>query len=83
MNMTTLTALYDSRADARTATRDEAIVARTAHATEELVINKTAVDRIETMRDAVRSTRAELENDVVVTGATTTTTLLGFVPPRR
>lgn len=72
--------LFGDKVIEATATREEAVVAKTAHVTEELVVKKTAEERVETIHDSVRRTEVEVE-DSSSTG--TTTTQPGFVPPRR
>ncbi len=50
---------------------EEAVVAKTAHVVEEVGIRKDATDRVETVRDTVRSTKVDVE-DGRTTGTTTT-----------
>ncbi len=50
---------------------EEAVVAKTAHVVEEVGIRKDATDRVETVRDTVRSTKVDVE-DSRTTGTTTT-----------
>jgi uncharacterized protein (TIGR02271 family) len=42
-------------------TREEAVVSKTAHVTEEVRLRKEAVERIETVRDTVRREEVEVE----------------------
>jgi uncharacterized protein (TIGR02271 family) len=56
-----------------TETDEEAVVAKTAHVKEEVVINKEATDRTETVRDTVRREDVEITKDGSTTTGTTTT----------
>jgi len=49
--------------------REEAVVAKEARVTEEVVVNKTAEERTETVRDTVRRTEVEVEDERGRTGA--------------
>ena len=51
-----------------TETAEEAVVAKDARVVEEVVVNKTATDRTETINDTVRRTEVEVDNDVGMKG---------------
>ena len=55
-----------------TETDEEAVVAKTAHVKEEVVINKEATDRTETVRDTVRREDVEITKDASTTPGTST-----------
>jgi uncharacterized protein (TIGR02271 family) len=42
-------------------TREEAVVSKTAHVTEEVRLRKDAVDRVETVRDTLRREEVDVE----------------------
>ena len=69
-----------------TETAEEAVIAKEARVTEEVVIRKTADDETRTVQDTVRRTEVEIEDDRVGTrsaGTTTgTTTGTGTTPSR-
>ncbi len=50
---------------------EEAVVAKSARVVEEIGIRKDAVDRVETVRDTVRSTKVDVEDGRTVSTATT------------
>jgi stress response protein YsnF len=52
-----------------TETREEAVVSKEARVTGEVVVNKTAGERTETVRDTVRRTEVEVEDETGRTGA--------------
>jgi uncharacterized protein (TIGR02271 family) len=52
-----------------TETREEAVVAKEARVTEEVVVRKEAGERTETVRDTVRRTEVEVEDEAGRTGA--------------
>ena len=57
------------------ATSEEAVVGKEARVVEEIGVRKEATERVETVRDTVRSTKVEVEDGTkVVPGATTTGT---------
>ena len=53
-----------------TATSEEAVVSKTAHVTEEVVVSKGVVEHVETVRDTVRRTEVEVDDDRTSTRAT-------------
>ena len=46
-----------------TATSEEVVVSKTAHVTEEVVVSKGVEERVETVRDTVRRTEVEVDDD--------------------
>ncbi len=67
-----LAAFQERTIEAR-ATSEEAVVGKEARVVEEIGIRKEANERVETVRDTVRSTKVEVEDSAkVVPGATTT-----------
>ena len=52
------------------ATSEEAVVSKDARVVEEISLNKTASDRVETVRDTVRKTEVEIEDGTTALGAT-------------
>ena len=67
-----LAAFQERTIEAR-ATSEEAVVGKEARVVEEIGVRKEATDRVETIRDTVRSTKVEVEDGTkVVPGATTT-----------
>jgi uncharacterized protein (TIGR02271 family) len=52
-----------------TATSEEAVIGKHAHVVEEVIVSKTAEERIEDVSETVRRTEVEVDNDV--TGSTT------------
>ncbi len=66
-------AAFQERTIEATATSEEAVVGKEARVVEEIGIRKEANDRVETIRDTVRSTKVDVEDATkVVPGATTT-----------
>ena len=68
------------------ASSEEAVVGKTARVVEEISLHKEASDRVETVRDTVRSTKVDVEQVPAVetatkTATTTATTKLAAVPP--
>ena len=61
-----------------TETAEEAVVAKEARVVEEVVVNKTATDRTETISDTVRRTEVEVDNDVGMTGTGRTAGASGY-----
>jgi uncharacterized protein (TIGR02271 family) len=55
--------LFEERTIEVTESDEEAIVSKTAHVTGEVVVSKTAEERIETVRDTVRRTEVEVDDD--------------------
>ncbi len=55
--------LWADRAIEATETDQEAVVAKTAHVTEEIVVRKGVEERVETVRDTVRRTEVEMDDD--------------------
>jgi uncharacterized protein (TIGR02271 family) len=55
-------ALFAERTIEATETDEEAVVSKTAHVTGEVVVSKTAEERVETVRDTVRRTEVEVED---------------------
>jgi uncharacterized protein (TIGR02271 family) len=67
-----LAAFKEGTIEAR-ATSEEAVVGKEARVIEEIGVRKEATERVETIRDTVRSTKVEVEDGTkVVPGATTT-----------
>ena len=56
-------AAFRDRTIEATETDEEAVVAKTAHVTEELVVRKGVEERVETIRDTVRRTEVEVDDD--------------------
>ncbi|MBD0272809.1 MAG: YsnF/AvaK domain-containing protein [Acetobacteraceae bacterium] len=56
-------AAFRGRTIEATETDQEAVVSKTAHVTEELVVRKGVEERVETVRDTVRRTEVEVEDD--------------------
>ena len=56
-------AAFRDRTIEATETDQEAVVAKTAHVTEEIVVRKGVEERVETVRDTVRRTEVEVEDD--------------------
>jgi uncharacterized protein (TIGR02271 family) len=56
-------AAFRDRAIEATETAQEAVVSKTARVTEELVVRKGVEERVETVRDTVRRTEVEVEDD--------------------
>lgn len=55
--------LFSERVIEATESDEEAVVSKTAHVTGEVVVSKTADERVETVRDTVRRTEVEVEDD--------------------
>ena len=56
--------LFEERVIEAIETDEEAVVSKTAHVTGEVVVSKTAEERVETVRDTVRRTEVEVEVEV-------------------
>ena len=56
-------AAFVDRTIEATATAEEAVVSKTAHVTEEVVVSKGVEERVETVRDTVRRTEVEVNDD--------------------
>ncbi|MFC7478023.1 YsnF/AvaK domain-containing protein [Dankookia sp. GCM10030260] len=56
-------AAFVERTIEATATSEEAVVSKTAHVTEEVVVSKGVEERVETVRDTVRRTEVEVDDD--------------------
>jgi uncharacterized protein (TIGR02271 family) len=56
-------AAFGDRTIEATATSEEAVVSKTARVTEEVVVSKGAKERVETVRDTVRRTEVEVDDD--------------------
>jgi uncharacterized protein (TIGR02271 family) len=54
---------FRERSFEATETVEEAVVSKTARVVEEIVVGKSATDRVETVRDTVRRTEVEVEDD--------------------
>lgn len=54
---------FSDRVIEMTETDEEAVVAKTAHVVEEVVVRKAATDRVETIRDTVRREDVEIDRD--------------------
>ncbi len=63
-------ALFAERTIEATETSEEAVVSKTARVVGEVVVGRTADERIETIRDTVRRTEVEVEDDRPGAGAT-------------
>jgi len=66
------------------AVSEEAVVGKEARVVEEISLRKDASDRVETVRDTVRSTKVDVEQAPAVETTTTTTTAatkLAAAPP--
>lgn len=70
-------ALFQERTIEMTETAEEAVVAKQARVTEEIVVSKTAEERTETVSDTVRKTEVEIDNDVAGSSRTTGGSALG------
>jgi len=55
--------LFAERTIEATESDEEAVVSKTAHVIGEVVVSKTAEERVETVRDTVRRTEVEIEDD--------------------
>lgn len=64
-------ALFQERTVEMTETSEEAVVGKQARVTEELVVSKTADQRTETIRDTVRKTEVEIDEDANLTNRDT------------
>jgi uncharacterized protein (TIGR02271 family) len=62
-------AAFRDRTIEATATSEEAVVSKTAHVTGEVVVSKGVEERVETVRDTVRRTEVEVEDDRASTRA--------------
>lgn len=56
-------ALFAERTIEATGTEEEAVVSKTAHVTGEVVVSRTAGERVETVRETVRRTEVDVEGD--------------------
>jgi len=63
--------LFEDRTIEATETSEEAVVAKEARVTEEVVIHKDVDQRTETVRDTLRRTEVEVDRDTDTTGGTT------------
>jgi len=75
---------FTDRVVEMTETHEEALVGKTARVVEEISLRKEASDRVETVRDTVRSTKVDVEQVPAVETTTTTTTAatkLAAAPP--
>lgn len=81
--VSTDTNLFQERSIDMTATAEEAVVGKTARVTEELVVSKTADNRVETIDETVRKTEVDIDQsntsdrDVGRTGSTTGGSMTG------
>jgi len=66
-----------------TETAEEAVVGKSAHVREEVVIRKDAAEHVETVHDTVRREDVEVERVPVQTATTTTTDTIAPVTPAR
>jgi uncharacterized protein (TIGR02271 family) len=71
-----LAAFQERTIEAR-ATSEEAVVSKEARVVEEIGVRKEASDRVETVRDTVRSTKVEVEDGTKVVPGQTTTGVTG------
>jgi uncharacterized protein (TIGR02271 family) len=60
--------LFAERTIEATETDEEAVVSKTAHVTGEVVVSKTAEERVETVRDTLRRTEVEVEDGRTTVG---------------
>ena len=76
--------LFQEKTIEARATAEEAVVAKEARVVEEIGIRKEAQDRTETVRDTVRETKVEVDDDSARTSGTSTTsgTTGGTTTPR-
>lgn len=65
--------LFQERTIEAVETAEEAVVAKEARVTEELVVRKEAEDRVQTVQDKVRRTEVEIEDERRAAGTTTGT----------
>ena len=65
---------FAERSVEMTERHEEAVVGKEARVVEEISLHKEAADRVETVRDTVRSTKVDVEEVPAVKTATTTTT---------
>jgi len=75
---------FTERVVEMTETHEEAVVGKTARVVEEISLRKEASDRVEKVRDTVRSTKVDVEQVPAVEATTTTTTAatkLAAAPP--
>ena len=70
-------ALFQERTIEMTETAEEAVVGKQARVTEELVVSKTAEERVETIHDTVRKTEVEIDEDASTTNRTGSTGMGG------
>ena len=54
--------LFQERSVEVQAMREEAVISKEAHVTEEVVVGKSAGERTETVRDSVRHTEVDIDN---------------------
>lgn len=62
---------------------EEAVISKEARVVEEIALRKTVEDRVETVRDTVRETKVEIEDDGAAKSRASTTTDSPGGPPRR
>lgn len=72
---------FTDRVIEATESAEEAVVAKTAHVKEEVVLNKSATDRVETVRDTVRHEDVEITRDGQAKTTADTTTPAGTTQP--
>ena len=70
---------FSERTVEMTESAEEAVVSKTARVYEEVGLNKTVTDRVETVRDTLRKEEVEIEQ---IPSGTTTTTGTGTLDPR-
>lgn len=75
--------LFAERTIEAVETREEAVVAKEARVKEELIISKTAEDRVETINDTVRPTEVTVDDDrKTVSNSTSSATAVPVTPNR-
>jgi stress response protein YsnF len=67
-------ALFQERTIEATESAEEAVVTKEARVVEEVVVRKEAEERVQTVRDTVRRTDVEVEDERRAAGTTTGTT---------
>ena len=70
-------AAFQERTIEASATNEEAVVAKEARVVEEIGVSKQAADRVETVRDTVRETKVEVEDDTLGTTRTAGASVAG------
>jgi uncharacterized protein (TIGR02271 family) len=74
-------AAFQERTIEATATGEEAVVAKEARVIEEVVVRKDVAERVETVRDTVRRTEVEVEDDTAAATRAASATTTSASPP--